>query len=101
MKQNVVKLWNLNIPMRYFKLHVKKLRRINVINTPHYLEVSAYYSANICNGTYLILIIADGKYKFKFIDDMWVTYHLPDKLKKLDAWLNLMGYTYESYIQRI
>ena len=32
---------------------------------------------------------------------MWVTYHLPDKLKKLDAWLNLMGYTYESYIQRI
>lgn len=100
-RQNIIRVKNLNIPVRYFKLHIKKLREITIVDTPHYLEIGAYYSANIRNGTYLKLIIENGKYSVQFVEDMWVSYHLPDKLKKLDAWLNLMGYTYESYIQRI
>ena len=35
-KQNVIRLKDLNIPVRYFKLHIKKLREITVIDTPHY-----------------------------------------------------------------
>lgn len=102
-KQNVVRLKDLNIPVRYFKLHNKKLRGFDVVDKEDIsqIEIFVYYSANMFPATYLKLIIKDGKYSVQFVDDMWVTYHLPDKLKKLDAWLNLMGYTYESYIQRI
>ena len=103
MKQNVIRLKDLNIPVRYFKLHNKKLRRLSVVDKSYIpqIEIFVYYSANIFPTTYLKLIIGNNKYSVQFVDDMWVTYHLPDKLKKLDAWLNLMGYTYESYIQRI
>lgn len=102
-QQNVIRLRNLNIPVRYFKLHNKKLRRIAVVDKDYksQIEIFVYYSANMFPATYLKLIIRNDKYSVQFVDDMWVTYHLPDKLKKLDAWLNLMGYTYESYIQRI
>ena len=103
MKQNVVRLKDLNIPVRYFKLHNKKLRILSVVDKSYIsqIEIFVYYSATMFPGTYLKLIIKDGKYSVQFVDNMWVSYHLPDKLKKLDAWLNLMGYTYESYIQRI
>ena len=104
-KQNVVKLKNLNIPVRYFKLNNKKLRKIIVLGKtvkPNAQCINVNYSADgRVGGTNLTLIIEDNKYRVQFIEDMWVSYHLPDKLKKLDAWLNLMGYTYESYIQRI
>lgn len=102
-KQNVIRLKDLNIPVRYFKLHNKKLRRLSVVDKSYIsqIEIFVYYSATMLPATYLKLIIKDGKYSVQFVDDMWVSYHLPDKLKKLDAWLNLMGYTYESYIQRI
>lgn len=102
-EQNVIRLKNLNIPVRYFKLHNKKLRRIDVIDKDYIsqIEIFVQYSKNMFPATYLKLIIRNGKYSVQFVDNMWVTYHLPDKLKKLDAWLNLMGYTYESYIQRI
>lgn len=103
MKQNVVRLKDLNIPVRYFKLHNKKLRRLAIVDRSYIsqIEIFAYYSATMFAATYLKLIIKDGKYSVQFVEDMWVSYHLPDKLKKLDAWLNLMGYTYESLIQRI
>lgn len=102
-KQNVIKLKDLNIPVRYFKLHNKKLRRLAIVDRSYIsqIEIFAYYSATMFAATYLKLIIKDGKYSVQFVEDMWVSYHLPDKLKKLDAWLNLMGYTYESLIQRI
>ena len=103
MKQNVVRLKDLNIPVRYFKLHNKKLRRLSVVDKSYIpqIEIFVYYSATMFAATYLKLIIKGNKYSVQFVEDMWVSYHLPDKLKKLDAWLNLMGYTYESYIQRI
>lgn len=102
-KQNVVRLKNLNIPVRYFKLHNKKLRKIIVLNNtakPNEQCINVHYS-HTGHGTHLILVIEGNRYKVQFIENMWISYHLPDKLKKLDAWLNLMGYTYESYIQRI
>lgn len=103
MKQNVVRLKNLNIPVRYFKLHNKKLRRLSVVDKSYIpqIEIFVYYSATMFAATYLKLIIKGNKYSVQFVEGMWVSYHLPDKLKKLDAWLNLMGYTYESLIQRI
>ena len=103
-KQNVIRLKDLNIPVRYFKLHNKKLRRFAIVDKNYksqQIEIFVYYSQTMFAATYLKLIIKDGKYSVQFVEDMWVSYHLPDKLKKLDAWLNLMGYTYESYIQRI
>lgn len=105
MKQNVVRLKDLNIPVRYFKLHNKKLRKIIVLKKtvkPNAQCINVSYSPdNQVKGTHLTLIIEGNKYRVQFIDNMWVKYRLPDKLKKLDAWLNLMGYTYESYIQRV
>ena len=104
MKQNVIRLKDLNIPVRYFKLHNKKLRRFAIVDKSYksqQIEIFVYYSATMFAATYLKLIIKGNKYSIQFVEDMWVSYHLPDKLKKLDAWLNLMGYTYESYIQRI
>ena len=102
-KQNKLIIGDLVIPMRYFKLHNKKLRRLGVVDKSYISqkEIFVYYSATMYPATYLKLIIKDNKYSVQFVDDMWVTYHLPDKLKKLEAWLNLMGYTYESHLNRI
>ena len=65
MKQNVIRLKDLNIPVRYFKLHNKKLRRFAIVDKNYksqQIEIFVYYSQTMFAATYLKLIIKDNKY---------------------------------------